>query len=493
MSGSNDALTQMLLLQARQQRQPSTQARLAQQMMAQSTQGGPVWGTGPTIARASPGILGAFMAARAETNDQAREEEMQQRAIDRSEKRDYLQGQEATEFAQRFRLPGAAPAATPEGGPPAPQGQPDWRAAALAGFGSNNPAIQRQAQAALSIGQLEDQQAARQEQMRLQRELAMASRAPRAPEELVVVQTPEGPRYVPRSQAAGREPARVAPPPGSGGPFSGSAMDAQALNILLRPDADPTTPAYAAAFNQVYGPRTVTQADGSVVTIQPQAPNGIRPPVMAPATPPGAAPAPEAPQAPAQAAPVVPAPVTQAAPARAPTAAPEVTQTPGATVTRVPGTGGALSEGQSRANMFGLAMNEGHTILQDVRIPNDATIIAWRNAPESLVNMVLSENDQRYFNALRQFAAGVLRKETGAAFGANELLDVQSRFFPMPGDSLATRQQKARARLQAIEAMRNEMPGAQFRGQLPPATPGAGAPSAGRVIQYDAQGRRVQQ
>jgi hypothetical protein len=471
MSGSNDASLQALLLGMRnQQRRPSAQARLAEQMMASLNNPAPIYGAGPAIARVGSGVLAGLMGGMAERSDQEREDRQLQQVQDRQDKRQYLDGQEATQFAQRFRLPGAAPAEPPaEGQHAASQGQPDWRAAALAGFGSNNPAIQRQAQAALSIGQMEDQQAARQEQVRLQREVAMASRAPRAPEPMVVVQTPEGPRYVPQSQAVGREPARVQQP-GSGGPFQGSAMDAQALNILLSTSADPTTPTYAAAFNQVFGPRTVTQADGSTVTIQPQAPQGIRAPVVAPPAMLGS----EAPQTPPQAAPVTAAPVVSPMPqagasaaARPPATTPEVTQTPGATVTRVPGTGGTLTEGQSRANMFGLAMNEGHTILQDVRIPNDAAIIAWRNAPESLVNLGLSENDQRYFNALRQFAAGVLRKETGAAFGANELLDVQSRFFPMPGDSLATRQQKARARLQAIEAMRNEMPGAQFRGQLP--------------------------
>lgn len=470
MSGSNDALTQMLLMQGRQ-RQPSTQARLAQAMMQANMQQAqtPVWGTGATLARAGSGVLAGLMGGMAERADQQREERLLQQTQDRAEKRDYLQGQEAAEFGRRFGLVPAAP--NPDGTPGAPPATPNWRQAALEGLGSNNPAIQRQAQAALQIGQLEDQQAARQEQARLARELAAASRAPRAPSEFEQMLAAAGIRPgSPEAQTIGRQllERRVNPQQqAAGGPFQGSAMDAQALNILLSPNADPATPAYAAAFNQVYGPRTVTQADGSVVTIQPQAPNGIRPPVMAPAAPPVAALVPEAPQTPAQAAPVAAAPVGQAAPPRAPTATPEVTQTPGATVTRVPGTGGTLSEGQSRANMFGLAMNEGHTILQDVRIPSDAAIIAWRNAPESLVNLGLSENDQRYFNALRQFAAGVLRKETGAAFGANELLDVQSRFFPMPGDSLATRQQKARARLQAIEAMRNEMPGAQFRGQLP--------------------------
>jgi hypothetical protein len=262
--------------------------------------------------------------------------------------------------------------------------------------------------------------------------------------------------------------------PRNEGQFGGTSMDAQSLNILLAPGADPSSPTYAAAFNQAYGPRTVTQADGTVVTIQPQPPAGIRAPVVN-----------SQPQAVVQPQAAAPAPQQAAQPqASGGAVAPEVTQTAGATVTRLPGTTGTLSESQSRSNMFGNAMTEGHRILQEIQIPNNATLVAWRNAPETLVNMALNQNDQQYFNALRQFAAGVLRKETGAAFSNSELMDVQSRFFPMPGDGLVAQRQKARARLQAIESMRAEIPGG-FRGQLPPAAAG-NAPSiegwSGRVL-----------
>jgi len=261
--------------------------------------------------------------------------------------------------------------------------------------------------------------------------------------------------------------------PRNEGQFGGTSMDAQALNILLAPNADPSSPTYAAAFNQAYGPRTVTQADGTVVTIQPQPPAGIRAPVVNSQ--------PQAVAQPQAAAPALQQPVQPQASAGA--VAPEVTQTPGATVTRLAGTTGTLTESQSRSNMFGNAMSEGHRILQEIQIPNNATLVAWRNAPETLVNMALNQNDQQYFNALRQFAAGVLRKETGAAFSNSELMDVQSRFFPMPGDSLINRQQKARARQQAIESMRAEIPGG-FRGQLPP-------PPAGNALSIEGWSGRV--
>jgi hypothetical protein len=275
----------------------------------------------------------------------------------------------------------------------------------------------------------------------------------------------------------GYQPAPEAP----AGAFAGTSTEAQALNILLNPNADPASPAYAVAFQKLYGPRMMQQPDGTVITMQPQPPQGIRPPAaMGGGNPPP-----------------VPAdspPVSGQAPST-------TTQTPAGTVTRTgAGREAPLTESQSKSNMFGLAMTEGNRILEELKDPPSTPVIAaWRNLPEGAFNIALNAKDQQYFNALRQFAAGVLRKETGAAFTANELLDVQSRFFAMPGDAPEMRAQKARARKQAIEAMRAEIPGG-FRGQIeaPPPAPGlAGAqpppPGGGgaRVIEYDASGRRV--
>lgn len=42
---------------------------------------------------------------------------------------------------------------------------------------------------------------------------------------------------------------------GNGGPFRGNALDAQAMNILLDPNADRSSPRYAAAFNHLASPK----------------------------------------------------------------------------------------------------------------------------------------------------------------------------------------------------------------------------------------------
>ena len=238
-------------------------------------------------------------------------------------------------------------------------------------------------------------------------------------------------------------------------PFGGTSIESQHYNNLLTlPQNDPR---YAVSFNALFGRRAVTQADGTTVEIQPPIPQGIQPPSIGqPAQPPQAAPSP-----------VVPG--GAAAPPQG--AAPNVStvQTPGgATVTRIGSPREKdLSEAQARANLFGGQMREAEDILATTRVPSSAAIMAWRNLPESAVNLALSRNDQQYFNALRLFAAGVLRKETGAAFTPNELLDVQSRYFPMPGDDPKVIEQKARSRRQVQESIRAEMPGGNFRGLLP--------------------------
>jgi hypothetical protein len=141
----------------------------------------------------------------------------------------------------------------------------------------------------------------------------------------------------------------------------------------------------------------------------------------------------------------------------------------------------SLTEAEGRANMFGAQMRMGDEIIRSVRVPNSATIMAWRNLPEAPVNMVMSENDQQYFNAVRLFAAGVLRRETGAAFTAQELMDVQSRFFPMPGDVGRTIDQKARARRQIIASVIAEVRGG-LRGDTGQDTP---APAPGAVRRWN--------
>lgn len=69
-------------------------------------------------------------------------------------------------------------------------------------------------------------------------------------------------------------------------------------------------------------------------------------------------------------------------------------------------------------------------------------------------NSFLSDNRQSADVAARNFIAATLRLESGAAIGQQEYDNQYRIFFPMPGDSEQTIQQKAVARQQAIKAMR---------------------------------------
>jgi hypothetical protein len=126
-----------------------------------------------------------------------------------------------------------------------------------------------------------------------------------------------------------------------------------------------------------------------------------------------------------------------------------------------------LTEAQSRSNFFGAQMKMGDEVLRGVNVPSNAMLLAYRNLPSVPVNYGASANDQMYFNAARLFAAGVLRKETGAAMTPGEVLDVAERFFPTPFDRPQVIEQKARARQQIISSIAAELPGGQLRGELP--------------------------
>lgn len=92
------------------------------------------------------------------------------------------------------------------------------------------------------------------EHLQIQREHAQRS------EPLVPVQTPQGQVYQPRSQAIGQPvPPRHGTASDASGPFSGTSMEAQDSNILLR--GDPGSAEYAMAYERRSRPRMQTIPD----------------------------------------------------------------------------------------------------------------------------------------------------------------------------------------------------------------------------------------
>jgi hypothetical protein len=74
-----------------------------------------------------------------------------------------------------------------------------------------------------------------------------------------------------------------------------------------------------------------------------------------------------------------------------------------------------------------------------------------------------SDQQQSYEQAQRNFVSAVLRKESGAAISNEEYANEGKKYFPQPGDSAATIEQKARARDLAIEGLKAQAgPGASL-------------------------------
>lgn len=114
----SDLLAQALLMQARQQRPQSTQARLAQQMLAQMTAPPTNAGIIDPIARAASGIFGTLMAQRADAEERAREKQGMGALMSYADQQ-RQEHQAEMQAIMRMAGLGGAPAAAPSAGMPA--------------------------------------------------------------------------------------------------------------------------------------------------------------------------------------------------------------------------------------------------------------------------------------------------------------------------------------------------------------------------------------
>ena len=74
-------------------------------------------------------------------------------------------------------------------------------------------------------------------------------------------------------------------------------------------------------------------------------------------------------------------------------------------------------------------------------------------------NIALSENEQRFAQAKRDFITAVLRKESGAAIGKDEFVNEDKKFFPQVGDKPAVLKQKALGRKRAFDNLKAQSKG----------------------------------
>jgi len=223
-----------------------------------------------------------------------------------------------------------------------------------------------------------------------------------------------------------------------GGPFGGTSVEAQALNMLI---ANRTLSQQQAA--ELAAGKTITNpADGSVMFMTPSGLFGQKPG--------------QPPQ-----------------PVGAPGAAPPAAGQPGSGMIPVtPPKPVQMTEGQSNAALYADRMREA-----------DATITSNEKAGMSLGGKVLeavpggagnylqSDEYQLFEQARRNFINAVLRRESGAVIADSEFANAEKQYFPRPGDSDAVIKQKAANRRSAIEGV-SRAAGSTYKPQ------GAGPPQA---------------
>lgn len=140
-------------------------------------------------------------------------------------------------------------------------------------------------------------------------------------------------------------------------------------------------------------------------------------------------------------------------------------QNPGGQLVPLAGVPGkAPTEFQGKSAAFGLRATEADKILNQLAGKYSPAAINSKVSVQdvpiiggglgTLTNTyALSENDQRAEQAQRDFINAILRQESGAAIGQDEFDNARRQYFPQPGDSKGTIEQKARNRKLAIQGL----------------------------------------
>lgn len=219
------------------------------------------------------------------------------------------------------------------------------------------------------------------------------------------------------------------------GPFKGTAMDAQAMNILI--NGDPNSPEYAAAYNYVSTPKQTIQ-DGQLVTIRPG---------MGAYRKPGSIGMPSA-----------PSPSDQVIPQGQPQVG--QTQQGNISVEKVEGLSPAFTQETKQAADYTNRLEQANMILSDLE-KQGVTSMSLGGQLASQIGDGLGFNlrnpkFQMQDQAIRSFVNATLRRESGATITPQEFENAKLQYFPQPGDSPEVIKQKAMNRLLVIEGMKQQ-------------------------------------
>lgn len=107
------------------------------------------------------------------------------------------------------------------------------------------------------------------------------------------------------------------------------------------------------------------------------------------------------------------------------------------------------------------------------KVASGETVTSWLLGSKSLANTAMGKNNQKYLQSQRDFLAGILRGDTGAAITKEEFAMYTPLYFPQAGDTKETLAQKQMARQKAMEGtMFRAGAGANILGGQQPATQG---------------------
>ena len=115
---------------------------------------------------------------------------------------------------------------------------------------------------------------------------------------------------------------------------------------------------------------------------------------------------------------------------------------------------GNLTESQGAASNFYNRARNANKLLSDVENQGTEVGQALLGKIPLIGNMLVSPEYQYYQTLKVNFLTAVLRKESGAVIGIEELQTEDQKYFPQIGDSQKTIEEKRRARLDAIEGLK---------------------------------------
>jgi hypothetical protein len=130
-------------------------------------------------------------------------------------------------------------------------------------------------------------------------------------------------------------------------------------------------------------------------------------------------------------------------------------------VAKPTGSAAKLTEPQEKSYLFYNLMKNAEpdidSTLASGKVRPAAITAFLRSGPaDAAVNAFLNDDEQRLIRAARDFTAGVLRKESGAAITHDEIKQTLDRYFPGFGDQGPVAASKAQARKSYMQTMAQE-------------------------------------